>query len=280
MIAAAPHDAGVYVITNTVNGTIYVGSSINVRRRMHNHQRELRDNRHGNRKLQNSVNKYGMDSFIFEKVVSVLSDDKETILFNEQLLIDTLKPQLNLSPTAGSTLGVKHSEESRAKHSAAMKEVQNRPEVKAKVSAASKEAWARPEVKAKISAASKEARNRPEVRAKHSAALKETWARPEVKAKMSVAMKEVLNRPEVKAKMAAGIAATWHDPAIKAARGECNGVSVTVDGVTSGHRSTRAGFAAYGLPDGSHIKFRKKLKAAGELTFTHDGRDYRFTLIV
>lgn len=63
--------SGVYIITNKVNGKIYVGSSLNVTIRLRAHKNALLRNDHENKHLQKSWNKYGQDKFEFTKVCSV-----------------------------------------------------------------------------------------------------------------------------------------------------------------------------------------------------------------
>lgn len=50
---------GIYKITNTLNGKVYVGQSINVQERFYEHKRKLRLNQHFNKYLQNAYNKHG-----------------------------------------------------------------------------------------------------------------------------------------------------------------------------------------------------------------------------
>jgi group I intron endonuclease len=61
---------GIYTIKNKVNGKVYVGQSISLRKRKHDHFRALRTNTHYNTHLQSSWNKYGEDNFTFEVVES------------------------------------------------------------------------------------------------------------------------------------------------------------------------------------------------------------------
>lgn len=56
---------GVYKITNTVNGKIYVGSSTNLERRRFDHYFRLRSNKN-NHPIQSDFNKYGESNLIFE----------------------------------------------------------------------------------------------------------------------------------------------------------------------------------------------------------------------
>lgn len=79
--------SGIYQIRNLINGKIYVGSSINLRKRMKDHFRDLRNNRHANQHLQKAYNKYGLDKFVFEVLEYV---EKDMLLEREQYYIDTL----------------------------------------------------------------------------------------------------------------------------------------------------------------------------------------------
>lgn len=56
---------GIYLISNLINNKIYVGQSINIEKRWRQHKRELRNNIHENKKLQNAWNKYGEENFEF-----------------------------------------------------------------------------------------------------------------------------------------------------------------------------------------------------------------------
>lgn len=101
-----PKKSGIYQIRNLVNGKIYVGSSINLRKRMKDHFRDLRNNRHANQHLQKAYNKYGLDKFIFEVLEYV---EKDMLLEREQYYIDTLnvvKEGYNICPIAAHTFRV------------------------------------------------------------------------------------------------------------------------------------------------------------------------------
>lgn len=70
---------------------------------------------HVNSHLQNAYDKYGNDSLEFEIIEYIEIDDniKETLLEREQFWIDTVNPEYNILPIAGSTLGFKHTEETK-----------------------------------------------------------------------------------------------------------------------------------------------------------------------
>ena len=101
-----PKKSGIYQIRNLVNGKIYVGSSINLRKRLKDHFRDLRNNRHVNQHLQKAYNKYGLDKFVFEVLEYV---EKDMLLEREQYYIDTLNvvnEGYNIRPIAAHTFRV------------------------------------------------------------------------------------------------------------------------------------------------------------------------------
>lgn len=89
---------------------VYVGSAVNIRKRKNRHLFDLRHNQHDSGKLQNHYNKYGESDLTFSVLVPC---DIKDLIKNEQSFIDSLSPYFNISQTAGSTLGFKHSEETK-----------------------------------------------------------------------------------------------------------------------------------------------------------------------
>lgn len=111
---------GIYAIRHIETGRLYIGSSKNIRIRIKTHFYDLRKNQHHCAYLQNAWNKYGDDAFEVE-VLEQCELDRTVLLEREQHYLDTLKPEFNHLPTAGSRLGSKASDETRAKQSASMK---------------------------------------------------------------------------------------------------------------------------------------------------------------
>lgn len=112
---------GIYKISNILDDRKYIGSAKNIHNRWRVHKCELRKNEHSNRKLQNWVNKYSINYLIFE-VIEVCTE--EMLLIREQWYLDNVidwKNDWNICKVAGSSLGTKHSEESKAKMSQAHK---------------------------------------------------------------------------------------------------------------------------------------------------------------
>ena len=110
----------IYKITNLKNNKIYIGSTIKFEDRKSCHINQLRENKHHSAKLQASWNKYGGENFIFEILEEI---ENHLLIGKEQFLLDNLKPQLNISPTAGSPAGVKHSLKARENMSNAHKKL-------------------------------------------------------------------------------------------------------------------------------------------------------------
>lgn len=110
-------EAGVYLISNNVNGKCYVGSTVHLDQRRREHFSRLANNKHINTHLQNAYNKYGREAFDFEILETIDIDDniKDKLLKREQFWIDNLKPEYNILLVAGSNLGYRHTEETKKK---------------------------------------------------------------------------------------------------------------------------------------------------------------------
>lgn len=80
---------GIYKITNKINGKIYIGSSIDIKRRWKEHKRQLDLNIHKNKYMQNSWLKYGEENFKFEVIENVYFKDK--LIEREQFYVDFYK---------------------------------------------------------------------------------------------------------------------------------------------------------------------------------------------
>lgn len=110
--------SGIYEIVNLANGKRYIGSAKSFARRWAVHRCNLRKGKHHSAYLQSAWNKYGEANFEF-RILNTC--DVSELVAAEQEAIDTIRPEYNMSPTAGSTIGVEFSPERRAKISAAHK---------------------------------------------------------------------------------------------------------------------------------------------------------------
>lgn len=105
--------SGVYIITNTVDSRIYIGSAWRFRSRFCAHIYDLKKQRHHSKHLQSFFNKYGEDSIIFNPIILC---DKYEMKNIEQFLLQYFKPKFNNSFNVFTpTLGVAMSEETKKK---------------------------------------------------------------------------------------------------------------------------------------------------------------------
>lgn len=71
---------GIYIIQNKIDKKKYIGSSINIENREYKHFWMLNNNKHDNKHLQNSYNKFGKDCFEF----IVVEECDETLLIERE----------------------------------------------------------------------------------------------------------------------------------------------------------------------------------------------------
>jgi len=101
--------------TNLLNGKCYVGSGANLSIRLsHYFSNQHLETQLKSRKsaIYSAILGYGLSNFSLEILEYCSPSDA---VLREQYYIDLLKPEYNLLKTAGSWLGNKHSEESKAK---------------------------------------------------------------------------------------------------------------------------------------------------------------------
>lgn len=108
---------------NTINGKRYIGSSVDIFRRLKEHRKLLRAGKHHSTHLQFAWRKYGAAAF--SMTILLICGSVECVA-NEQNLIDQFQSAnrkfgYNASPTAGSIFGLKWSPESKARKSAQTK---------------------------------------------------------------------------------------------------------------------------------------------------------------
>jgi len=150
---------GVYRITNTITGGIYVGSTVkSFSKRWQDHRKFLRLGKHPNRFLQRAWNKYGEGAFAFE-VVEPVSEPRLAVIA-EQVWIDKhfdgCVSCYNICPTAGSKLGSVFSDEARRLKSRQTSALWNQESFRSKVVSAIRgsrhlagpkiRAWENPEI--------------------------------------------------------------------------------------------------------------------------------------
>jgi len=93
-----PPEAGIYRITNTANGKVFIGKSLNVRGKLNGQMFELKLGSHRNRALQKDWNEFGDGSFAFDVVDILKPDDNpqrdmsEDLAALEEAWLEKLQP--------------------------------------------------------------------------------------------------------------------------------------------------------------------------------------------
>lgn len=186
-------NAGVYRVTCTVNGRVYFGSSMNLKRRLGDHRRDLMMGRHNNQRLQEDWRLYGPDAFEFKILLRCSLPKYELLELENSFLAANWDKQVHCynvardarAPMRGrkasdqtrakmaeANVGRKHSEETRAKMSESAKKRTKTfgrkasEETKAKMAAAKRGSKHTEETKAKIALAGRGRRHSDETRAK------------------------------------------------------------------------------------------------------------------
>lgn len=129
---------GIYMIRNKINDKKYIGQAVDIDTRWATHIRELNDNNHNNRYLQNSWNKYGEDNFEF--TIICLCEEEELDEFEIDMIahFDTYNNGYNLTLGGDGVRGYRYTDEQRARRSETLKGKPKSEKTKAKVSEAMK----------------------------------------------------------------------------------------------------------------------------------------------
>ena len=76
--------AGIYKITNKKTGFVYIGCSTQLPKRLRDHKRHLKKNKHDNKFLQKAYNKYGLEELEFEVIKGYPFDTPFEVLEKEE----------------------------------------------------------------------------------------------------------------------------------------------------------------------------------------------------
>lgn len=120
--------SGIYRIVNLNNSKQYIGSTNNFSKRWYTHKLTLKANKHRNKHLQASWNKYGESAFKFEILWYCT---KEELIKTEQFFLDKYKEDYgwdnlyNIYPKAYSPLGFIVSKETKKKTIRAKERTEN-----------------------------------------------------------------------------------------------------------------------------------------------------------
>lgn len=134
--------SGIYAIMNRDNGKIYVGSAVSIGNRIRVHKYQLCRGSHHSRYLQRAFNK-SPESFYVEVVEEIPNPTRALLVDREQFWLDFYRSSdksfgYNLSPTAHSCLGYKHTSETVANMSRSRIGRRHTQEARARMSVAQK----------------------------------------------------------------------------------------------------------------------------------------------
>lgn len=118
---------GIYSIFNLQNGKRYIGSSVDLYNRLHEHWHNLKNNKAHNKHLQYAWNKYEEENFSFNILEFCEPEER---FDREQYYMDFMKPEYNFVANVTANLGRDVSEEQRKKISNTLKEKYKSGELK------------------------------------------------------------------------------------------------------------------------------------------------------
>lgn len=191
---------GIYEIRCLVNGKVYIGSSANVPLRWRKHLADLDAGKHHSILLQRAWTKHGQDNFVFEILEEV---DAERLIEVEQRYIDERRAHIpangyNISPTAGSCRGCKHSDATRAKMAASQTGRKHAPETIEKLRLMKTGVTHSEETRRKIGDIGRGRKQSEESNAKRSASLMGRKRTPEQQARVTAALRGIKRSEEAR----------------------------------------------------------------------------------
>jgi group I intron endonuclease len=203
---------GVYLITNTTNGKVYVGQARNINTRWNHHRHLLDKGTHNNPYLQRAWNKLGAGAFQFTVVVDLSSVPKSQLteeqnrhealvfalhpntynLLHPGLNGPTVQPETSNKLTAAKKKmwdDLRDDPEKMADMVERVHAWRHTPEGQALQSDWMTSKWQEPEFRATLSKASAAKWTKPGFRENHRAHLQKAWADPEKRAQRIAGLK-------------------------------------------------------------------------------------------
>lgn len=214
------NNPGIYTVTNTVSGTVYVGQARNIRKRWEVHRCTLENDKHRNGYLQRAWNKYGAGVFRFEVLVDlshVLENDLAARLNEEEIAaLRRFSDTYNLMEAGRS--GTIASETTRQLWSQQRVAIWADPVLRERIVSAMKKRAADPAHQKRRGTAIAAYRNQPEIKAAVSEHMTKLWADPQHRTQQSAIRKKNWQDARYRAQQAESRSATWQDPEIREKR--------------------------------------------------------------
>jgi group I intron endonuclease len=102
--------SGIYMFINNINKEIYIGSSLNLTRRMASYYYYTNSDKSSSMVIIRAMKKYGLENFSLG-ILEFCKQDSNLCLNLEQKWLDHYKPNYNVLTVAGNSFGFKHSAE-------------------------------------------------------------------------------------------------------------------------------------------------------------------------
>lgn len=211
---------GIYAVTNTISGRVYVGQAVNIRKRWEVHRCTLETGNHRNRYLQRAWNKYGADAFRFEVLVDLTGvprSERAARLNEEEIAALRRFPDTYNLMQAGRS-GAVAGPETRALWSAQRKAIWADPVLRQRIVEAMRKRAADPLHQKRRGASLSLYNQTPETKAVRSARFRRMWDDPEHREKQSAKRQANWKDPAYREQQAASRAAAWLDPQKRANR--------------------------------------------------------------
>lgn len=131
--------AGIYMFTNKLNNKRYIGSAVDLNKRISRYFQKyyLNNIRFKNILIIKAIRKYGIDNF-YISILEYVNNEKLDLIKREQFWLDSIKPEYNILKIANSSLGYKHTKEAKLKISLAKLGKKLSPETKKNISSSLK----------------------------------------------------------------------------------------------------------------------------------------------
>lgn len=191
--------SGIYIISNSIDSRVYIGSTKDFYRRFLTHTNFLIKNKHHCTHLQKFFNKYG-DCLSFSVLIVLNKMTKASAEFNENKYLKKYKNKFNSKPDAFTMLGYKFDDTVRIKMIETITKIKNTPEYKKRQSDIAKSLWKDKEFIKKRKKNHLKSVTSSEYRKKMSEIVKKRWSNPEYKERVLKSKMIASQRDEYKEK--------------------------------------------------------------------------------
>lgn len=206
---AEKNKSGIYIIRNTIDERVYIGSCLNFEKRFKRHITQLKNGKHHCIHLQRFVDKYGIDILSFGLVEILLDISRQHIELRENYYLKFYKNKFNVLEQAFTMAGFKFTEEQTERKTKAIKKARGTDEQRKQQSDRANEMWAGDGFKEKRRIAHLPSVQSKEYADNMSKIITNRWEDPEYKERVLKAKRKASSSQIVKDKIGKASAALW-----------------------------------------------------------------------